>query len=282
MKETDDQSLLAWGLAVEEDLDTFVTLAGVFATSPGAFLGSEDVVPIPSIPGRQPQSMTSRGLCIELLLWTKPGVSFLDGNRFATLDCQYENDFTGAIGIPLRATHDPSIFLRNTAASGIQCPTSKFRDNEIRQIYISKRLLTAEDYTERETCVIRAKLVEDKGYDIFPIGSPPNLWDEKTKVLQMEYKIDAQWRNQASAAIAFSNPRMKSYFVIMINLKKGLHVYHKNTTPVKIFAGLVGADRLNPKEWVGEGQQRDFIDNWKNEDKIVLPNSLKPSEQIQY
>jgi hypothetical protein len=278
LKETDDQSLLAWGLVPTSNLAGFGIFTGVFATSPGAFLGSEDVVPIPSNTKRQPQSMTSRGVRIELPLWTIPGVTLANRYPFAILDCQYKNDFTGPIGIPLMQTRDHSIFSRNAAARGIQCPTSKFRDDEIRQIYISKRLLAKENYTERETLVIRARLLEDKGYDIFPIGSPPSLWDEKTKVLQMEYKYGAKLaQKQASAAIAFSNPGTKSCFIVMVNPMKNLRFQNLKSTPVKIFPGSVGADRLNLKEWVGEGQQSDFTDHW---DKAVLPNTLKPSEQI--
>lgn len=52
----------------------------------------------------------------------------------------------------------------------------------------------------------------------------------------------------------------------------------ERSTPVKIFAGSVGADRLNLKEWVEKSQQSDFIGNWKNQDKIILPNALNPSD----
>jgi hypothetical protein len=65
LKETDDQSLLAWGLVGNRNLDRPIN-TGVFANSPDAFLGSEDVVPFPSKPGRQPHSVTNKGVRIEL------------------------------------------------------------------------------------------------------------------------------------------------------------------------------------------------------------------------
>jgi hypothetical protein len=88
LKETDDQSLLAWGLLGNDDWGRLLESTGVLATSPEAFLGSEDVVPIPSKPGRQPQSLTSRGLRIELPLCTESDSPSLERQKFAILDCQ--------------------------------------------------------------------------------------------------------------------------------------------------------------------------------------------------
>jgi hypothetical protein len=287
LKETDDQSLLAWGLDVEEDLDVFMTLAGVFAKSPAAFLGSEDVVPIPSNPWRQPQSMTSRGLRIEVPLWTKPWTRsdvFAHRCPFAILDCQYKNDFTGAIGIPLIPTRDQSLYMRNSTAKTIKCPTLNF-GNEAPPIYIAKRLLQGKEYTDGEICVIRARPVEDIGYDIFPIGSHSSLWNTKTKVVQMEYKYDEKTpQQQASAAIAFCNPGTESCFIVMITLKRMLmDDWMKISTPttrVEIFAVPVGTDRLDLEAWVRESQQSDSKANWKDEDKVTLHNAFKSSEQI--
>jgi hypothetical protein len=288
LKETDDQSLLAWGLDVEEDLDIFMTLAGVFANSPAAFLGSEDVVPIPSNPRRQqPQSMTSRGLRIEVPLWTKPcrpEISFVHRCPFAILDCQYKNDFTGAIGIPLIRTRDHSLFMRNSTAKTIKCPTLNFW-NAVPPIYIAKRLLQGKEYTDGEICIIRARRVEDIGYDIFPIGSHPSLWNPKTKVVQMEYKYDEKTpQQQASAAIAFCNPGTESCFIVMITLKRMLMddwtKGSTSTTRVEIFAVPVGTDRLDLEAWVRESQQSDSKASWKHEDKVTLHNAFKSSEQI--
>jgi len=288
LKETDDQSLLAWGLDVEKDLDVSMTLAGVFANSPAAFLGSEDVVPIPSNPRRQPQSMTSRGLRIEVPVWTRSWtrseVSFVPLCPFAILDCQYKNDFTGAIGIPLIPTRDHSLFMRNSIAKTIKCPTLDF-GNEVPPIYIAKRLLQGKEYTDGEICLIRARSVEDIGYDIFPIGSHPSLWDPKTKVVQMEYEFDEKFpQKQASAAIAFCNPGTESCFIVMITLKSKLRDdWTKRSTPttrVEIFAVPDGTDRLDLEAWVRESQQSDSKANWKYEDTVTLDNAFKPSEQI--
>jgi hypothetical protein len=291
LKETDDQSLLAWGLDVEEEKNIAMALTGVFATSPAAFLGSEDVVPIPRNPERQPQSMTSRGLRIEVPLWvkpwTKPGVFFVHRYPFAILDCQYKDDFTGAIGIPLIPQRDRSTFMRNSAAKGIKCPILKFENNGVHPIYIIKSLLQAREYIDGEICVIRARSVEDIGYDIFPIGSHPSLWNQKTKVGQIEYKYLSEFHQQrASVAIAFCNPGTESCFIVMITVKRKLmDDWTKRNTPttrVEIFAVPDGTDRLDLEAWVRESQQSDSKANWKDEDTVTLHNVFKLSEQITF
>ncbi|PMD65672.1 HET-domain-containing protein, partial [Hyaloscypha bicolor E] len=100
LKETDDQSLLAWGLVGNRNLDRPMD-TGVFANSPDAFLGSEDVVPFPSKPRRQPHSVTNKGVRIELPVTRNTESGFYPRCEFAILDCQIKDDFSGAIGIPL-------------------------------------------------------------------------------------------------------------------------------------------------------------------------------------
>ncbi|KAH8750877.1 heterokaryon incompatibility protein-domain-containing protein [Hyaloscypha finlandica] len=125
LKETDDQSILAWD-------------NGVFASSPDNFLGSEDVVPFPSKPGRQPLSMTNKGVRIEVPVLAHSTDRSSFKYPFAILDCQINDDFSGAIGIPLTPTHDDSTFIRNTIEKIITWPASGFAGLEARTIYIAK------------------------------------------------------------------------------------------------------------------------------------------------
>lgn len=281
LKETDDQSLLAWDLRKKDNWVDYMTCTGVLASSPEVFLGSEDVVPFPSKPGRQPQAMTNRGLRLEVPIWHNPNSTILGRHPFAVLNCQYENDFSGAIGIPLMTTRDDCIFLRKSAAEAVKCPEGMFKSSKIRTIYISKNIFAATNYRETETCLIQATSAEDNGYDIFPINSSMKLWNAGTKVLQMEflYRYGGEWsRKLASSAIAFYNPGMKSCFIVMFSVMRDLKdLQTEIRNPIKVFAGPVGADRLSLEKWDGEGQESA---DWKDNDTIVLPNAYHPSGQI--
>jgi hypothetical protein len=279
LKETDDQSLLAWGLVWNHYWDC-LRPTGVFANSPDAFLGSEDVVPFPSKPGRQPHSVTNKGVRIELPVITGPEQGSSTSYAFAILDCQIKDDFSGAIGIPLIPTHDTSIFLRSTIADGIIFPALKFQDLESHTIYIAKGSLKAPKYTERETCIIRAALVEANGYDIFPIAPSPGLWNEKTKVLHMKHE-HAGFPEHRPTAIAFCNPGKKSCFIVVITLTQELgHSQWEMHAPIKIFAGPVGGNRTDLEKWVREGPLSGFKVGSKVDDKVVLPNASAPSGRM--
>jgi hypothetical protein len=120
LKESDDQSIFAWGLMNPdadrlgtEDLESSLKIGdqGVLATRPSYFAGSADIVPYPSDPDRQPFSMANRGLRIELPmleLGKIPGDDYMVG----LLSCHYENDFSGVIGVFLQKTVNRSMFTR--------------------------------------------------------------------------------------------------------------------------------------------------------------------------
>jgi hypothetical protein len=278
LKETDDQSLLAWGLVGNRNLDRPIN-TGVFANSPDAFLGSEDVVPFPSKPGRQPHSVTNKGVRIELPVISGREHGFFTSYALAILDCQIKDDFSGGIGIPLLPTRDNSIFVRDTV-EGTTFPALKFQDLESHTIYIAKSSHKAPKYTEREACIIRAASVEDNGYDIFPIASSPALWNEKTKVLHMKHKY-AGFPEHPSTAIAFCNPGKKSCFIVVITpIREWGHSQWKMRAPIKVFAGPVGGNRTDLEKWVREGPLSGFKVGSKVDDKVVLPNASAPSGRM--
>jgi hypothetical protein len=274
LKETDDQSLLAWGLNgyMERVLDY-----GVFANSPDNFLGSEDVVPFPSKPGRQPHSMTNKGVRIELPVLADPTHLIPPELPFAILDCQIKDDFSGAIGISLMSTLDDSRFLRNPVMERITWPASELGGLESRTIYIAKSSTGAPKYTGRETCIIRATSAEDDGYDIFPIASTPGFWNGKTKVLHMA-SIYPAFPGHAPTAIAFFNPGKKSCFIVVIApIPDWGDSQRKMRVPIRIFAGPVGGDPADLEKWVREGPLSGYKMGWKDDDKVVLPNASVPS-----
>ena len=70
IKETDDQSLFAWGFQQSPyQIDGADFDIEVLAPSAAAFAMSANVVPFPSTPNRQPYTMTNKGLRIDLRLW---------------------------------------------------------------------------------------------------------------------------------------------------------------------------------------------------------------------
>lgn len=107
LKESDDQSIFAWNYnGVHGYGENWI--GGPLADSPSRFEQSGNIIPIPSSPERLPYAMTNKGLRIELPL-TPLGGSY--GVSIAVLDCQYENDFSGLLGIVLIGS-SPSLYRR--------------------------------------------------------------------------------------------------------------------------------------------------------------------------
>lgn len=80
LKESDDQSIFAWGLRDRDETEGLMPL-GILADSPAWFLDSEDVVPFPSNPDRQSFAMTNKGLRIELPTWVYRFLSVTGGQE---------------------------------------------------------------------------------------------------------------------------------------------------------------------------------------------------------
>ena len=270
LKETDDQSILAWGINGGLDLEGFID-NGVFASSPDNFLGSEDVVPFPSKPGRQPLSMTNKGVRIEVPVLADPP----DSAPYAILDCQINSDFSGAIGIPLTPTRDDSTFIRNAFEERIIWPASGFAGLEAHTIYIAKSPLHSARYTYTDTCIIRAASVEGDGYDIFPIASPSGRWNGKTKVLHIG-STNGGFLQPDPTVIAFCNPGKESCFIVVIR-PTPRNSQWRLFTPIKIFAGPIGGDRTDLEEWVREVPLGRLEFGSRENDKVVLPNASVPS-----
>ncbi|PVH74880.1 HET-domain-containing protein, partial [Cadophora sp. DSE1049] len=90
LKETDDQSLLAWGISTGKTSNV---------KSPSDFSQSANVVSYPSPFGSQPYSMTNKGLQIELPLWSDSEAG--SRRKIAMLNCHFENDFSSSLGVCL-------------------------------------------------------------------------------------------------------------------------------------------------------------------------------------
>jgi len=217
LKNSDDQSLFAWNTQQDAPWDEASLLDnGVLAGSPAAFADSGSIIPFPMKAKRQPFSMTNRGLRIEVRLSLEQDnlsqVSYL-----ALLNCQYENDFTGCIGIILKETSEPSLFSRHSGfGSGIRkVDITQMDEGKMSTIYIRKIPRLTEKLRRYETCLVQpSDSVEKQGYRIVETRPKNTVWNEGSKTLQI-------WINQHQsswAAFHFYNRERELGFVVFFKI----------------------------------------------------------------
>lgn len=226
IKETDDQSLFAWGMwerIAPEKLDLGAYLppsgAGVFAAHPAYFAGSAKVVPFPSMSDRLAYSMTNRGLRIELNLLE---VDLPEGGTItaALLDCHYENDFSGVIGIFLRETASSSVFERFSRMGGAKFFIPETERAKMRTIYITKqsaRTIAVKPWK----CLLRWESLQTQGYEFLASVSTRHL-NPETLVFELESKF---WDSQGR--FVFCNSDWTIYFAVAILLENPFGVFRR-------------------------------------------------------
>ncbi|KAK1755261.1 HET-domain-containing protein [Echria macrotheca] len=102
IKVSDDQSLFAWSNADANE-------QSLFAPSPDRFQNAGKIVRWKIMGGNEPWALTNYGLRMWLpLIRNRAGEDH--AHHMAVLACRYEDDFTGPIGLLLRATDDPTVF----------------------------------------------------------------------------------------------------------------------------------------------------------------------------
>ena len=229
IKETDDQSLFAWGL--NHGFDRYLMYSdGILADSPAAFEGSGNIVPIRGIAGRQPYSMTNKGLRIELPLLIPDGTKLPD-YPVAMLDCQFENDFSGSLGIALRKTSNSSEFRREAGCGLRKYSPTQTESAPVRIIYIGKNLKVHQP--ETLCCIVRSNSIQDHGYHIVQVAPRNFLWNKDTKTLQMAFQ--EQTNKSIGAAFEFDNPEGHlRNFIIIIAFRPGSVWGRKRIFVVKV------------------------------------------------
>lgn len=95
IKESDDQSLFAWGL----DSPLTHGPSGIFARSPADFATAGNIIPCSTWNAKIPHYITSKGLRIELPLYVEYGGNH--SGEYAILSCHFENNFLDILAIPL-------------------------------------------------------------------------------------------------------------------------------------------------------------------------------------
>ncbi|KAH8593051.1 heterokaryon incompatibility protein-domain-containing protein [Bisporella sp. PMI_857] len=223
VKESDDQSIFAWGLLEQSwgrpwpirILENGDKSAGVLAVHPAYFAGSANIVPFPSEPDRQPFSMTNRGLRIELPMLNH---SSFGTSSVAMLNCHYENDFSGVIAIFLDETENTSTFARSLDPGGFKYPIKTAKEAEMRTIYIKKQYSTLNKYQTLK-CLIRCESLEAQGYHIFQVYQKAS-WNEKTMVLELNAPSLSEDYFVSSSVIfkGYTTDRQNSYFAVTLGL----------------------------------------------------------------
>lgn len=223
IKEADDQSLFAWSLLEPHSMqneDYFLNHhAGVLAIHPVDFAMSKNIVPFPSKTGRQPYSMTNKGLRIEL-----PLSKVIDGSKIywiAMLDCHYEDDFSGVIGLSLESTQKSFEFLRSSIRPASRYPIEHMKEAELRTIFISKRPLKAGSSKSIKKCLIRVKSTQPNDYAMEQLEGHNSKWNPETMVLTMTFgSQDTHWQ-YASSTIMFLDEHRNSSFAVIIAIRQG-------------------------------------------------------------
>ncbi|KGQ07306.1 Vegetative incompatibility protein HET-E-1 [Beauveria bassiana D1-5] len=136
MKVSDDQSLFAWSVSVDEEQG----LTGLLAHSPADFAGCADLVEPRQRWNHQPYSMTNRGLSLEM-----PMVPWGPETFLAALDCENAGQQDSRVGIYLRMLSQQGQYARvrfsddggvskalQVFAQGL-APTVKYRKIYVRQ-----------------------------------------------------------------------------------------------------------------------------------------------------
>jgi hypothetical protein len=190
MRSSDDQSLFAWtGSDPPQHIWRPVNAkpCGILAQSPRDFALALNVVPMQSQGETVPYAMTNRGLQIQLPLLPCGGSA---EDFLGVLDCQFEDDLTTCIAIPLRATKTAQVLVR-TEDAGIsyQNITPEQAEEAVtKTVYIVR----GSNFISRSyiNCSVRSDSLRDHGYDHINIVLGDLLdsyrWNPDTQILRIE------------------------------------------------------------------------------------------------
>jgi hypothetical protein len=190
---------------------------GVLAIHPVNFAMSENIVPFSS--KRQPYSMTNRGLQIEL-----PLSKVIKGSHIywtALLNCHYEDDFSGVIGLSLESTEKSFEFLRSSIRP-TRYLVQRMKEAELRTIFIGKRPLKIGSRKSIKKCLIRVKSTQPNGYTITQLEGHNTELDRETMVLTMTLEFEDKDWQCVSSTIMFLDEQRNSSFVVIIAIRRSI------------------------------------------------------------
>jgi hypothetical protein len=222
IKGTDDQSLFAWGFQQPPYLNNEKHMdIAVLAPNPAAFALSSKIVPFPSAPDREPYTMTNKGLRIDLRLRERLPVRRRPSAAVALLDCHYEDDFSGVIGISLRQTSNNSVYTRLSMGSPEKWSTEETEHAEVRTIYVNKHFSweRRENKVQDVKCLIRRGSLRDLNCQIFKVLPSSFRSNIETGVVFVVLEHNDEMAvHGATLIVEFYSGEFESYFAVVLSL----------------------------------------------------------------
>jgi hypothetical protein len=177
LKESDDQSLFAWG-TISPPSRLNCRFRGVLAKSPSEFATSSRIIPIirsAFSSSSSPHTIISKGLRIKLPIHVAH-----DGEQFGLLNCHYENDLLHVLAIPLRRV-GPDEFI-----TGQICTVSQdlWRHTSVRKVYLRKDVpqLARIDDNREHGFLVKEQAFYGQGYRLSAVY-PHNRWNSTNRTI---------------------------------------------------------------------------------------------------
>jgi len=221
LKESDDQSIFAWEFVTGDCPDGYL-FTGPLADSPANFAQSGNIIPLPSDANKHPYTMTNKGLRIEPLI-----IGASSQAPVAILDCHYDNDFSGVLGIKLRATDVPSIYMRMPGQELKLCRASQVKAAQLQTIYLAKNHPLKHTPRSYETCILTSESTHNYGFRVQEVAPKEFPWNEKTQTIKMlretagnmvAFKFcNSQWDNAPVVVFALTSTGDKGLLKIVEN-----------------------------------------------------------------
>jgi hypothetical protein len=229
MRSSADQSLFVWTGSHSPQRpriwqDPWAKPCGILARSPRDFALALNAIPIQSGGETVPYAMTNRGLQIQLplLIYEDSANGFL-----GLLDCQFEDDITTCIAIPLRATKTSQVFVRveDDGVSFQKITPEQAAEAVISTIYILRdSTAVSPSYIN---CSIRSDSLRDNGYDhmditlVDPQDKP--RWNPDTQILRIERSSSGSSSQFGPlATFIFHNRDIDVALVVRLSIKRDL------------------------------------------------------------
>jgi hypothetical protein len=221
LKSSLDQSLFAWK-PTPASYDSHEG-CGILAPSPGNFQDSSSIISFQRNTATAPYIMTNQGLQIEL--------SLIEESRdvLGLLDCQFREEASTCIAIPLKRTHKSDVFVRvgrtaflsKTDAGLARVTHEQATKATTRRIYIPRS--SYEYPLGRSNYQVKFPTLEEQGFEL--VATRPSReqvdveWNDQAKTLQFilvhgeSYFIHEQ-SNFQFVAFVFHNARTKMAFAV--------------------------------------------------------------------
>lgn len=209
IKESDDQSLFAWGLDQNSNT-SFFNLPGVLARSPADFALSRNILPCKTWSTSFPPAMTSKGLRIELPIYYQPSDP---GKKmpFGLLSCQIENNFFDVLALPLyKISTSKDEFSRSQWGAPVQVPEVQIKGLKLATIYIRKLppLIIRPEDNRFDSFLIRRLPTSNSshGYRLVEVY-PSRVWNPSRRILSTRFCYEGWVEMQALMHFSNNRPR---------------------------------------------------------------------------